>query len=130
MIEPGFEARMLLIFFQPDQSQLAPVSTSGELEKNVHLRYKDVHRNSLRGNIPSPDTLVALVLANFGVFVVNFEKNVRFGRFNEGHFSNSFRPICAEKCAVTGYISFQPHHYAHQAPMQLGCAIWLGTRGL
>ena len=130
MIEPGFEARMLFIFFQPDQSQLAPVSTSGELEKNVHFRYKNVHRNSLRGNIPSPDTLVALVLANFGVFVVNFEKNVRFGRFNEGHFSNGFRPICAEKCAMTGYISFKPHHYAHQAPMKLGCAIWLGTRGL
>ena len=72
MIEPGFEARMLFIFFQPDQSQLAPVSTFGELEKNVHLI-------SLGGYIPCPDTLVALVLANFGVFMVNFEKNVRFG---------------------------------------------------
>ena len=70
---------MLLIFFQPDQSQLAPVSTFGELEKNVHFGYKNVHRNSLGGNIRSPDTLVALVLANFVVFVVNFEKNVRFG---------------------------------------------------
>ena len=44
---------------------------------------KNAHRNSLGGNISSPDTLVALVLANFGVFVMNFEKNVRFGGFNE-----------------------------------------------
>ena len=30
-----------------------------------------------------------------------------------------------EKCAMTGHIPFKPHHYAHQAPMQLSCAIWL-----
>ena len=33
----------------------------------------------LGGNIRSPDTLVALVLANFEIFMMNFEKNVRFG---------------------------------------------------
>ena len=51
---------------------LAPISTFWKLKKIMHLI-------SLGGNIPCADTLVVLVLANFGVFMVNFEKNVRFG---------------------------------------------------
>ena len=51
---------------------LGPISTFLKLKKKVHLI-------SLGGNIPCADTLVALVLANFEIFVMNFEKNVRFG---------------------------------------------------
>ena len=41
-----------------------------------------MHLISLGGNIPCADTLVVLVLANFEVFMVNFEKNCDFGVLN------------------------------------------------
>ena len=54
------------------RKMIAQVSSFLKLKKNAHLI-------SFGGNIPCADTLVALVLVNFGVFVVNFEKTCDFG---------------------------------------------------
>ena len=54
------------------RKMIVPVSSFMKLKKNAHL-------TSFRGNIPCADTLVALVLVNFGIFVVNFEKTCDFG---------------------------------------------------